>query len=165
MKQQNQSRTKPPSTPSFIMNVINRCEVLKGHGVTPYLVIDGAPLPSKAKTDIQRQADRNECYESAVKMEKAGGHSKLDVKKMYARSVSVTPEVRKILFDRCKGKSSISQSRLVPPSRPPLLLGSSSSSSLFDLPYLLPPHFLFLPSLFPCPLFVLPPPPPSSIPI
>jgi hypothetical protein len=63
----------------------------------------GAPLPAKIETDISRREERARNFAKAVQMEKDKAPA-LDVKKMYARSVAITPEMRKQLLDRCTGE-------------------------------------------------------------
>lgn len=41
---------------SYVKFAMNKVNMLKYHGITPYIVFDGGPLPAKAKTETDRAA-------------------------------------------------------------------------------------------------------------
>ena len=88
-------------TPGYIGYVVNRCELLLKHGVTPLLVIDGASLPSKALTDADRRAERRKNFETALALsEQNPPPAQSAINKAFARSLAVTHEMRQELVSR-----------------------------------------------------------------
>jgi exonuclease-1 len=41
-------------TLSYVRFAMKKVNMLKYHGITPYIVFDGGPLPAKAKTEVER---------------------------------------------------------------------------------------------------------------
>ena len=73
--------------------------LLLSHGVTPMLVIDGASLPSKKHTDAQRRSDRRAAFEAALELQSLDQPPPAgQIHKMFARSLSITHEMRQELI-------------------------------------------------------------------
>ena len=106
-KSDSDSMYSPPldeKTKSFFVSyVLSRCELLTKNGLEPLLVIDGAPLPSKRLTDLKRKEDRKASYEKAVSLERRGDLKEARIH--FARSLSVSLEMRKTLVDALKKKN------------------------------------------------------------
>ena len=82
----------------FVMRQV--ASLIQEYGIEVILVIDGGSLPSKSRIDANRRIERREAYEKALIAE-AKGDSR-NARKMYARSCSITHEIRHELVLACK---------------------------------------------------------------
>ena len=85
--------------PQYVNSVMRKCELLMSHGVTPFLVLDGAPLPSKCADDSRRRS-RQESFQKGLSFQQEGNVKAATA--MFARSVGVTNEMKHELVQRCQ---------------------------------------------------------------
>lgn len=74
--------------------------MLQHFGVTPYLVFDGAYLPSKAGTEASRAKNREESRRRGMELLKAG--KAREAEKEFQKAVDVTPEMARNLIEELK---------------------------------------------------------------
>ncbi|KAL9933312.1 hypothetical protein V8E36_008030 [Tilletia maclaganii] len=78
-------------TDKFIRYSINKINMLRHFGVTPYLVFDGGKLPSKAGTEDDREKRRAENRAKAEQCLEAGQTDQ--ARDFFAKCVDITPEI------------------------------------------------------------------------
>lgn len=78
-------------TTQYVQFVLNKVRMLLDFGITPYLVFDGAALPSKAGTNAKRKAERTAAKELGLSLYRSGksNEAKLELQK----AVSITPQM------------------------------------------------------------------------
>jgi len=87
--------------PKCINFVIRKVEALqKDYGMEVILVIDGAPLPCKERTDRSRRANRIRAFEQALALERRGDSVK--ARRLFGQACSVSYEIRYDLIQKCK---------------------------------------------------------------
>lgn len=92
-------------TQSYITSVKKKIDMLRYFGVEPYLVFDGASLPTKEATALQRREKRRIARETANQCIKTG--NKKAAWKEFMKAAGVTPEMAKAIMvelDRCRVK-------------------------------------------------------------
>ena len=81
--------------------VLKKVQILQTKfGIEVLLVIDGAPLPSKAKTDQRRRGDRIKAFHSALDAERRGDQR--GARRFFAQSCSISYKMRYELIKNCK---------------------------------------------------------------
>lgn len=80
-------------TRSYITLVMKKVEMLRHFGVEPYLVFDGASLPTKAETAKERREKRDEARKKAADLVRKGD-TRLAWKE-FMKAAGVTPEMAK----------------------------------------------------------------------
>ena len=83
-------------TKKYINSVMKKIDMLRHFGVEPYLVFDGAYLPTKAETAKERRLKREEAQKKANELIKAGNR-KLAWKE-FMKAAGVTPEMAKSIM-------------------------------------------------------------------
>jgi 5'-3' exonuclease len=78
-------------TDKYIKYFINQVNLLRHHGVKPYIVFDGGPLPAKAGTEKERSASRDAAKQRAVELQQQGRGA--DARALYAKACDVTPQM------------------------------------------------------------------------
>ncbi|KAK9367249.1 hypothetical protein V1509DRAFT_627433 [Lipomyces kononenkoae] len=76
-------------TRKYVDYAMHRVRMLKYYGVKPYLVFDGASLPSKEHTELDRQMSREAARELAMKLHVAGKRREAD--EQFQKSIDITP--------------------------------------------------------------------------
>lgn len=82
---------KGKKSTKFVEYAMYRVRFLRHHGIEPFLVFDGGPLPAKKGTEVSRAKSRSDNLEKARSLE-AQGRIK-EAKEAYTRCVDVTPEM------------------------------------------------------------------------
>ena len=89
---------------------MHRVRLLRHHGIQPYLVFDGGPLPAKQGTESERKKRREENLSRANALAAQGKHSQ--AREYYVKCVDVTPQmayqlikVRTSLLEDCLAHS------------------------------------------------------------
>ena len=70
---------------------MHRVRLLRHHGIQPYLVFDGGPLPAKQGTESERKQRREENLSRANALAAQGKHSQ--AREYYVKCVDVTPQM------------------------------------------------------------------------
>ncbi|KAK6205445.1 exonuclease [Scheffersomyces amazonensis] len=83
-------------TTKYITSIMNKVQMLRDFGITPYFVFDGAALPTKADTATERRNRRIEARHKAEEYEKSN-KSKLAWKE-YMKAACVTSQMAKSLM-------------------------------------------------------------------
>jgi exonuclease-1 len=78
-------------TDKYVVFCMSRIEMLVRHGVVPYVVFDGGPLPNKKEEEDARGQGRREQREKARRLWAEG--SKAAAMECYQRAVDITPEI------------------------------------------------------------------------
>ena len=71
--------------------VLHRVNMLREHGVEPFLVFDGGKLPAKAREESSREEKRAANLDKARRHAKEGNHRA--AMECYQRAVDITPEI------------------------------------------------------------------------
>ena len=79
------------STNKFLGYGISMIEVLESYDITPIIVFDGSPLPSKGGEEADREARRKENMKLAIETQSKGDRE--GAKKYYDRAVDITPRM------------------------------------------------------------------------
>jgi exonuclease-1 len=79
---------------------VQRVRQLMHHGIRPFLVFDGAPLPSKAGKECERHASRLQCRQKAKEAMREGRVAQ--AASLMARGVDVTPAMAHRLIERLR---------------------------------------------------------------
>lgn len=83
-------------TRKYITYVMKKVDMLRYFGVEPYLVFDGAFLPTKAETGKERKLKRDEARKNADNMLKRGDRK--SAWKEFMKAAGVTPEMAKSIM-------------------------------------------------------------------
>lgn len=78
-------------TNKFLGYGISMIEVLESYNITPIIVFDGSPLPSKGGEEADREARRKENMKLALETQRKGDRE--GAKKYYDRAVDITPRM------------------------------------------------------------------------
>ncbi|KIY72069.1 PIN domain-like protein [Cylindrobasidium torrendii FP15055 ss-10] len=78
-------------TNKYVDYMMSRVRIMRHHGIVPYIVFDGGPLPAKKGTELEREKKRKEALEKAKKLHEAGKHS--EARKSFATCVDVSPQM------------------------------------------------------------------------
>ncbi|KAJ8103006.1 hypothetical protein POJ06DRAFT_60863 [Lipomyces tetrasporus] len=76
-------------TRKYVDYAMHRVRMLKYYGVKPYMVFDGANLPSKQHTETDRRITREAALEAAMKLHKAGMRKEAD--DHFQKCIDITP--------------------------------------------------------------------------
>ena len=79
---------------------MQRVNMLKYFGVTPYIVFDGDFLPSKAGTEASREKRREECRKTGMELLKAGKQAQAHAE--LQKAIDITPEMARHLIEELK---------------------------------------------------------------
>ncbi|KDQ09336.1 hypothetical protein BOTBODRAFT_117308 [Botryobasidium botryosum FD-172 SS1] len=82
---------KGEPTTKYVEYAMHRVRLLLHHGVTPYMVFDGGPLPAKKGTESERKKKRDENLARATALTAQGKHTQ--ARDFYTKCVDVTPEM------------------------------------------------------------------------
>ncbi|WVR04941.1 hypothetical protein IAU60_001953 [Kwoniella sp. DSM 27419] len=82
---------KGKKTTKFVDYAMHRVRLLRYHGITPYVVFDGGPLPAKKGTEVSRAKSRVENLDRARAMESQGRWR--EARDFYTRCLDITPEM------------------------------------------------------------------------
>ncbi|KAK9475403.1 PIN domain-like protein [Dipodascopsis tothii] len=77
------------STQRYVDFAMKRVRMLQNYGVKPYVVFDGAYLPSKKKTEIDRSQSRERARRQGMEFHAAGYTRK--AYEMFQKSIDITP--------------------------------------------------------------------------
>ncbi|GAO48195.1 PIN domain-like protein [Saitoella complicata NRRL Y-17804] len=78
-------------TTKYVDYAMHQVKMLQHHGVIPYIVFDGGYLPSKAKTEKERHAKRQESRRAGMELLAQG--KKRQAMDMFKKCVDITPEM------------------------------------------------------------------------
>ncbi|KJZ77155.1 hypothetical protein HIM_03476 [Hirsutella minnesotensis 3608] len=87
-------------TKGYVLAALNRVNMLRHHGITPYMVFDGDYLPSKAGTEAARAKQRDERKKRATELLAAGKRFEAELE--FRKCVDITPEMASILIQSLK---------------------------------------------------------------
>ena len=82
---------KGKKTTRFVDYAMHRVRMLRHHGIEPYVVFDGGPLPAKKGTEVSRAKSRADYLARAQNMESQGRWK--EARDCYTKCVDVTPEM------------------------------------------------------------------------
>ncbi|TFL04721.1 PIN domain-like protein [Pterulicium gracile] len=78
-------------TVKYVHFTMERIRLLRHHGIEPYLVFDGGPLPAKKGTETERRARRAENMARGKQFTAKGQHTQ--ARECYVKAVDVSPEM------------------------------------------------------------------------
>ncbi|KAI0754359.1 PIN domain-like protein [Daedaleopsis nitida] len=78
-------------THKYVEYAMHRVRLLRHHGIEPYLVFDGGPLPAKQGTESERKQRREENLARANALAAQGKHGQ--ARDYYVKCVDVTPQM------------------------------------------------------------------------
>ncbi|KAH9852283.1 PIN domain-like protein [Lenzites betulinus] len=78
-------------TTKYVEYAMHRVRLLRHHGIQPYLVFDGGPLPAKQATESERKQRREENLSRANALAAQGKHTQ--AREYYVKCVDVTPQM------------------------------------------------------------------------
>ncbi|ODN85893.1 hypothetical protein L198_07461 [Cryptococcus wingfieldii CBS 7118] len=82
---------KGKRTTKFVDYALHRVRILRHHGVEPFIVLDGGPLPAKRGTEVSRARSRADNLDKAKALEAQGRHK--EARDAYTKCVDITPEM------------------------------------------------------------------------
>jgi len=92
-----------PLQKKYILYTIRHAEILqKQYSMQVILVIDGAPLPSKDEINRKRYIERSDAFKEALHAEIKGEKTSRTIRQLYAKSCSITYEMRYELVQACR---------------------------------------------------------------
>ncbi|KAK6902606.1 hypothetical protein I204_07454 [Kwoniella mangroviensis CBS 8886] len=94
---------KGKKTTKFVDYAMHRVRMLRYHGITPFIVFDGGPLPAKKGTEVSRARSRAENLERARSMESQGRWR--EARDFYTRCLDITPEMAYQLIKALKAEN------------------------------------------------------------
>ena len=75
----------------YVDYFMQRVRLLRHHGITPYIVFDGGPLPAKRGTEVERRARRADHKAKGDSLARQGRQK--EAREYYCKSVDVTPQM------------------------------------------------------------------------
>ena len=90
-----------PENCRYIPYVFKYVDMLISYGIKPILVFDGADLPSKRATEIERRQRRKEKKQEAINLERRSPGSK-DAFKLFQQTIDVTFEMVQAVITKCR---------------------------------------------------------------
>ncbi|ESK88357.1 exodeoxyribonuclease 1 [Moniliophthora roreri MCA 2997] len=78
-------------TIKYVNYAMERVRLLRHHGIEPYIIFDGGPLPAKQGTEIERKKKREENIARGHALASQGKHSQ--AREYYTKCVDVTPQM------------------------------------------------------------------------
>ncbi|WWC61452.1 uncharacterized protein I303_104036 [Kwoniella dejecticola CBS 10117] len=94
---------KGKKTTKFVDYAMYRVRMLRYHGIKPYIVFDGGPLPAKKGTEVSRAKSREENLDRARSMESQGRFK--EARDLYTKCVDITPEMAYQLIKALKAEN------------------------------------------------------------
>lgn len=91
-----------PGCTKYVDYAMHRVRLLRHHGVTPFLVFDGGPLPAKRGTEDDRAAKRSSSLARAQSLTAQGRHK--EARDHYTKCVDITPEMALQLIKALKAE-------------------------------------------------------------
>ncbi|KAF8921128.1 PIN domain-like protein [Mucidula mucida] len=82
--------TDKPTT-KYVHYIMERVRILRHHGVEPYMVFDGGPLPAKKETEVSRKAKREEALAKGRALHAQGKQAQ--AREAFVKCVDVTPQM------------------------------------------------------------------------
>ncbi|TFY79919.1 hypothetical protein EWM64_g4093 [Hericium alpestre] len=79
------------STSKYVEYAMQKVRLLRHHGIHPYLVFDGGPLPAKRGTEKERQQRRADNLARGHALAAQGRHK--EAREFYCKCVDVTPQM------------------------------------------------------------------------
>lgn len=80
--------------------VLGYIDMLLSHDIHVYLVFDGADLPAKRKTEIERETARSECLSKGQQYLKEGNEQL--ARQFLSRAIDITPKMAAMLIKICR---------------------------------------------------------------
>ncbi|KDQ32080.1 hypothetical protein PLEOSDRAFT_1035085 [Pleurotus ostreatus PC15] len=90
-------------THKYVDYAMHRVRLLRHHGIEPYIVFDGGPLPAKRGTESERKQRREENLARGHALAAQGKHSQ--ARDYYVKCVDVTPQMAYQLIKALKAES------------------------------------------------------------
>ncbi|KAF9500687.1 PIN domain-like protein [Pleurotus eryngii] len=90
-------------THKYVDYAMHRVRLLRHHGIEPYVVFDGGPLPAKRGTESERKQRREENLARGHALAAQGKHSQ--ARDYYVKCVDVTPQMAYQLIKALKAES------------------------------------------------------------
>ncbi|THH32635.1 hypothetical protein EUX98_g1564 [Antrodiella citrinella] len=90
-------------TTRYVDYAMHRVRLLKHHGIVPYIVFDGGPLPAKKGTEVDRKQRRDENMARANSLAAQGKHSQ--AREYYVKCIDVTPQMAFQLIKALRAES------------------------------------------------------------
>ncbi|KAH8174722.1 XPG i-region domain-containing protein [Sarocladium implicatum] len=87
-------------TTKYISGVMHKVKMLQHFGITPYMVFDGGPLPSKAGTEESRAKSRTEKKKLAMELLRSGKASQ--AAQEFQKCIDITPEMASAVIQQLK---------------------------------------------------------------
>ncbi|KAG8719437.1 Rad2 nuclease [Ceratobasidium sp. 394] len=78
-------------TTKYVDYAMHRVRMMRHHGITPYIVFDGGPLPAKRGTENDREEKRAKSLALAQALEAQGRHG--EAYEYYRKCVDITPQM------------------------------------------------------------------------
>lgn len=86
---------------------MEKVRLLRYHGIEPYIVFDGGPLPAKKGTEVDRKRKREEQLARGNLLASQGLHSQ--ARECYLKCIDVTPQMAFQLIKVCLISSHVLQ--------------------------------------------------------
>ncbi|KAE9407894.1 PIN domain-like protein [Gymnopus androsaceus JB14] len=90
-------------THKYVNYAMEKVRLLRHHGVEPYLVFDGGPLPAKKGTEVERQRKRQDQLARGNLLASQGKH--VQARDCYLKSIDVTPQMAFQLIKALRAES------------------------------------------------------------
>jgi len=90
-------------TDAFVRPIMDVVAVLRAHGVEPFLVFDGGPLPAKRGLELVRQQAREDARWKAASLLRSRGSSGAPVS-VLSGAVDITPEMAAVCMQRAQAE-------------------------------------------------------------
>jgi exonuclease-1 len=84
----------------WVPYVLQYVDMLLSNNIKVYLVFDGADLPAKKKTEIERAESRTEAFKKGLQLLKEGDF--FQARQYFSRSIDVTPRMASVIIKICK---------------------------------------------------------------
>ncbi|KAJ3969077.1 exodeoxyribonuclease 1 [Lentinula raphanica] len=94
--------TGKPTT-KYVTYAMEKVRLLRYHGIEPYIVFDGGPLPAKRHTEVERKRRRDEQRAKGNLLASQGQHSQ--ARDCYLKCVDVTPQMAFQLIKALRAES------------------------------------------------------------
>ncbi|KIK68479.1 hypothetical protein GYMLUDRAFT_35906 [Collybiopsis luxurians FD-317 M1] len=90
-------------THRYVDYAMEKVRLLRYHGIEPYIVFDGGPLPAKKGTEMERKSKRDEQLTRGNLLASQGRHSQ--ARECYLKCVDVTPQMAYQLIKALRAES------------------------------------------------------------
>ncbi|KAJ3905295.1 exodeoxyribonuclease 1 [Lentinula edodes] len=91
------------STHKYVNYAMEKVRLLRHHGIEPYIVFDGGPLPAKKGTEVERKRKRDEHLARGNLLASQGKHAQ--ARDCYLKCVDVTPQMAFQLIKALRAES------------------------------------------------------------